>query len=58
MVVAEADQVRVFMNQVYLGSADIDRSGAGTWNELVIREKENLYARADVYLIRFWDLGK
>jgi tetratricopeptide (TPR) repeat protein len=58
IVVAEADQVRVFMNQVYLGSADIDRSGAGTWNELVIREKENLYARADVYLIRFWDLGK
>jgi hypothetical protein len=58
MVVAEADRVRVFMNQVYLGSADIDRSGAGTWNELVIREKENLYARADVYLIRFWDLGK
>ncbi len=28
-----------------------------TRNEVAIREKENLYARADVYLIRFWDLG-
>jgi hypothetical protein len=58
MVEAEADGVRVFVNSIYIGSADIDRSWAGTWNELVIREKENLFARADVYLIRFWDLGK
>ncbi len=58
MVVAEADQVRVFMNQVYLGSAEVDRSGAGTWNELVIRNKEALFARADIYLIRFWNLDQ
>jgi len=57
MVVADNSQVRVFLNKDFIGGAEIDRSNAGTYNELVIRSKENLYARADIYLLRFWDLG-
>jgi len=57
MVVAEADQERVYLNHGFIGSADIDRSGLGTWNGLVIREKEKLFAQVDIYRIRSWDLG-
>lgn len=57
MVVAGGDQVRVYLNQEHIGSAEVDRSGTSTRNELAIRERENLYARVDINLIRFWDLG-
>jgi hypothetical protein len=57
MVVEDTNGVRVYLNQAYIGNADIDRSGAGTHNALAILEKANQYAQVDVYLIRFWDLG-
>ncbi len=57
MVVTYSDHVDVYLNQNYLGSAQVDRSGAGSRNELLLRSKENLYARADISLIRSWDLG-
>jgi hypothetical protein len=56
MVVTYSDHVDVYLNQDYLGSAQVDRSGAGSRNELVLRSKENQYARADIYLIRSWNL--
>lgn len=58
MVVTEANQVRAYLNQAYIGSAQIDRSTAGTNNALAILEKGNVYAQVDVYLIRFWNLGQ
>jgi hypothetical protein len=58
MVVADGNQVRAFLNRNYIGSVAIDRSGAGTWNELVIRNKEKLFARVDIFKIRFWNLDK
>lgn len=57
MVIAESDQVRVFLNTVFIGSAVIDRSGAGTLNTIAILSNEAQFAQVDIFKIRFWDLG-
>jgi len=57
MVIADSDQVRVFLNTVFIGSAVIDRSGAGTLNTIAVLSNGAPFAQVDIFKIRLWDLG-
>ena len=57
MVVGNGNQVSAFFGDTFLGYASTDRSGSGTWNELVIRSGESPFAQADISKINFWNLG-
>jgi hypothetical protein len=55
-VVAQGNQVSVYLDQGLIGSVEVDRSDASSRNELVLRSKENIYTRVDIERIRSWNL--
>ncbi len=57
MVIAYGDQVSAFFEDKFIGYANTDRSGSGTWNELVVSGKQSPFTQVDISKISFWNLG-
>ncbi len=59
MVIANANQVSVFQNQVLIDTVNIDRSGAGTmYPLLILLSNKSGYAQVDITNIKFWNLDQ
>jgi hypothetical protein len=59
MVIADADQISVFLNQVLIDTVSIDLSGVGTiYPQLVLLSNLPRYSQVDITNITFWNLDQ
>ena len=58
MVVVEGNRVSAFFANYFLGYVESSFENAGTWNELVIRSKDNTFAQVDLVKLISWNLDQ